>query len=123
MKTVLVVDDDPSIRLLLRDEFTELGLNVVTAVDGEEALISFDENDIDLVILDLKMPKVEGDEVLKILSQKSDVPVIVYSANIDSYEDLDRIHQNSYFVEKSSKLDELIEKVKLALDGFKKITG
>ncbi|MGA1845982.1 response regulator [Deferribacter abyssi] len=112
MKTVLVVDDDPSIRLLLRDELCDLKLNVVTAVDGEEALISFEENDIDLIILDLKMPKVEGDEVLKIVGQKSNVPVIVYSANIESYDGLDKLHKNVYYVEKSSNLDDLLCLVK-----------
>ncbi|KAA0259240.1 response regulator [Deferribacter autotrophicus] len=116
MKTVLIVDDDPSIRLLLRDELCDLKLNVITAVDGEEALISFEENDIDLVILDLKMPKVEGDEVLKVIGEKSNVPVILYSANIDSYEGLDKLHGNVYFVEKSSNLDDLISRVKNVLN-------
>ncbi|MGA1862252.1 response regulator [Deferribacter thermophilus] len=108
MKTVLVVDDDPSIRLLLRDELSDLGLNVMTAVDGEEALISFEENNIDLIVLDLSMPKLEGDKVLEVIAKKSEIPVIIYSANIDNYKGIENIHKNSYLIEKTANLSNLI---------------
>ncbi|BAI81023.1 conserved hypothetical protein [Deferribacter desulfuricans SSM1] len=119
MKTVLVVDDDSSVRLLLRDELNDIGLNVITAVDGEEALISFDENQIDLVILDLNMPKLKGDKVLEVISNKSDIPVIVYSANIDNYDGIEDLHSNLYLIEKSSDIEKLIDTVNLAINGKK----
>lgn len=89
MITVLIVEDDSDTRLLLRDEFCETGFNVITAVDGQEALISFKEEDIDLVILDVRMPKLDGKKVLEEIKKVDEyIPVILYTPNpydIDDY--------------------------------------
>ncbi|MBC7196978.1 MAG: response regulator [Deferribacterales bacterium] len=112
MITVLIVDDDSNIRLLLRDEFCELGFNTITAVDGEEALISFSEENIDLVILDIRMPKVDGKKVLEEIKKVDvDVPVILYTANpydIDDY----KKYKNVELVIKGADLTELKNTVK-----------
>ena len=54
--TILVVDDEPANRTLLRAMLTPLDVKVVLAADGEEALARFDEGNIDLVMLDVVMP-------------------------------------------------------------------
>ena len=111
MKTLLVVDDDESIRLLLRDEFCDLGYNVLTAVDGEEGLISFGENNIDAVILDMDISKVVGLDVLKqIRSENTTVPVVVYTANPEM---TTRIEEDGHtgVVIKSSDIENLKEAV------------
>lgn len=116
MKTLLVVDDDESIRLLLRDEFCDNGYNVVTAVDGEEGLVAFEEQNIDVVVLDLNMPKVTGEQVaLKLKSKAPEVPVVIYTANPERLEKHQDIKYDS-LVYKSSDLEELVEKVKKLAD-------
>ncbi|MGE4317779.1 MAG: response regulator [Deferribacterales bacterium] len=112
MKTLLVVDDDESIRLLLRDEFCDNGFNVVTAVDGEEGLVAFNEQNVDVVILDLDMPKLSGEEVALQLQQTApDKPVIIYTANPERLEHQIGIKYDSVVL-KSCDLQELVEKVK-----------
>ena len=111
MKTLLIVDDDEIIRLLLRDEFCDKDYNVVTAIDGEEALISFSEEDIDLVVLDLKMPKLDGNEVLnQIRKVDKDIPIILYTANPDSVNSINE-NLNYDVVVKSSDLSQIVNAV------------
>jgi len=111
VKTLLVVDDDESIRLLLRDEFCDNGYNVVTAVDGEEGVVAFNEQSIDVVVLDLNMPKLSGEEVAKKLKgQAPDVPVVIYTANPERLDDQEDVSYNS-LVYKSSDLEELVKQV------------
>lgn len=116
MKTLLVVDDDESIRLLLRDEFCDNGYNVVTAIDGEEGLVAFDEQHIDVVVLDLNMPKLTGEQVASRLKGKApEVPVVIYTANPERLEKQDDINYDS-LVYKSSDLEELVSKVAALAD-------
>lgn len=111
LKTLLVVDDDESIRLLLRDEFCDVGYNVVTAVDGEEGLVAFNEQNIDVVILDLDMPKLSGEEVaMQLYRQAPDVPVIIYTANPDRLESQIGLRYSSVVL-KSCDLEELVNRV------------
>ena len=112
MKTLLVVDDDESIRLLLRDEFCDCGFNVVTAIDGEEGLVAFNEQNVDLVILDLDMPKISGEEVaLKLQQTAPDKPVIIYTGNPERLKNQIGIKYDA-MVLKSCDLQELTERVK-----------
>lgn len=116
MKTILVVDDDANIRLLLRDDLWEKGYNVVTAVDGDEAVVSFAEEHVDLVILDIRMPKLNGIEVLKIIrGAKSEVPIIIYTANPDDLDDTSS-YGNTYKITKSSDMMELMNTVEKILN-------
>lgn len=116
MKTLLIVDDDSNIRLLLRDEFAERGYNVVTAVDGEEAVISFHEQSVDLVILDLRMPKLDGGGVLKtIRSSNKIVPIIIYTANPNDVPDYES-YGNVKILIKGADLSPLFEEVTKQID-------
>jgi DNA-binding response OmpR family regulator len=81
--SVLVVDDDPVILRLLQVNFDLEGIEVVTAVDGEEGLKLAQSNPPDLVISDIMMPKVNGLELLAALRSSPDtasLPVILLSA-------------------------------------------
>ncbi len=64
---ILVVDDEEALRTVLSTELTSEGYNVTTAADGNEAIEYVKENDYDLVLLDIKMPNVDGFEVLKFI--------------------------------------------------------
>lgn len=114
MNTLLIVDDDDNIRLLMRDEFCDLNYNVITAINGEEALISFSEESVDLVILDLRMPKLDGVQFLREIRKTSGVPIIVYTANPGDFNVGDYDHVE--MLTKSPDTGNLIEMVESTLN-------
>jgi two-component system, OmpR family, response regulator RpaB len=79
-ETILVVDDEASIRRILETRLSMIGYDVVTAADGEEALETFRETNPDLVVLDVMMPKLDGYGVCQELRKESDVPIIMLTA-------------------------------------------
>jgi adenylate cyclase len=86
MASVLIIDDDPVIQLLLRVNFEQDGYQVETASDGEEGLKKAKELQPDLTLLDVLMPKLDGIEVLKALRQDPatrDLTIALLSAKSD----------------------------------------
>ena len=81
--TILLVDDEESVQKLLTYPLERDGYRVVQARDGEEALRLFAEQSVDLVVLDLMLPKLDGFEVCKQLRASSSVPVIMLTARDD----------------------------------------
>ena len=77
---VLVVDDEPKIARLARDYLEKNGYRVVTAADGQSALIAARSEKPDLIILDLMLSIMDGREVCKTLRRESDVPIIMLTA-------------------------------------------
>jgi DNA-binding response OmpR family regulator len=86
--TILLVDDEDSVQKLLTYPLEREGFRVVPARDGEEALRRFAEEEIDLVVLDLMLPKLDGLEVCKRLRAESSVPIIMLTARDD---ELDKV--------------------------------
>lgn len=82
-KRILIVDDDPAILRLLSTNLKARGYEVVTAANGEESLEAVQRDFIDLIILDLMMPKVDGVEVCRRIREWSEVPIIILSARGD----------------------------------------
>jgi two-component system KDP operon response regulator KdpE len=82
-KSILIVDDDPAILRLLSMNLKARGYEIFTATDGEESLEAVQKDFIDLIILDLMMPKVDGVEVCRRVREWSDVPIIILSARGD----------------------------------------
>jgi DNA-binding response OmpR family regulator len=80
-KQILVVEDDDALRKLLLLTLKLDGYQVITACDGREALNLFSQNDIDCVLLDVNMPYVDGLEVCTELRKRTDVPIIMITAN------------------------------------------
>ena len=81
-KQILVVDDEPKMRRVLEIMLQKMGHRVLSAGNGREALAVFQANTIDLVITDLRMPEMDGIELLASLrAQESDVPVVVITAH------------------------------------------
>jgi len=115
-KKVLVVDDEEGIRFLYKEELEEEGCEVVLASNGEEALEKLDAcGDIDLVLLDIKMPGMDGVEVLRRIKEKSkDVPVILSTAYPHYKHEFGTWACDAYVV-KSSDLTELKEIIKEVL--------
>jgi DNA-binding response OmpR family regulator len=86
--TILLVDDEDSVQKLLAYPLEREGFRVLQARDGEEALARFAEEDVDLVVLDLMLPKLDGLEVCKRLRAESQVPIIMLTARDD---ELDKV--------------------------------
>ncbi len=81
--TILVVDDEPKIVKLARDYLENSGFHVLTAGDGSLALTIARQESLDLVVLDLNLPGMDGLEVCRRLRSASDVPIIMLTARID----------------------------------------
>ncbi len=81
-KQVLIVDDEPNLRKILSAQLTRDGYDVLTAEDGEQGLALLRENHIDMVITDLKMPKVDGMQLLReALTEMPDLPIVMITAH------------------------------------------
>ena len=79
-ETILVADDEASIRRILETRLSMIGYKVVTASDGKEALKLFRDYEPDLVVLDVMMPKLDGYGVCQELRKDSDVPIVMLTA-------------------------------------------
>jgi DNA-binding response OmpR family regulator len=80
---ILVVDDEEPIRKLLRVNLSLEGYGVVTASDGKRALELLPKYKPDMIILDIMMPSLNGFQVLEMIRQHSDVPVVMLTARED----------------------------------------
>ena len=80
---ILVVEDDQMIREGVCEYLSESGYEMVEAGDGREALARFDSDDIDLVILDIQIPHINGLDVLREIRRKSRLPVLILTAFSD----------------------------------------
>jgi two-component system, NtrC family, nitrogen regulation response regulator NtrX len=124
MANILVIDDERSIRNTLK-EVLEYEKHIIdVSSDGEEGLEMFSRKDYDAVLLDIKMPKMDGIEVLnKITSISTDIPVIMISGhgNIDTA--VEAIKKGAYdFIEKPLDLNRLLITIRNALDKSQLIT-
>lgn len=89
MIKILVVDDEERMRKLIKDFLSIKGYSVLEAGDGEEALRIFEsDKDVDLIILDVMMPKLDGYETLKEIRSYSKIPVIMLTAKSEERDEL-----------------------------------
>lgn len=88
--TVLVVDDESRMRKLIKDFLMQKGYSILEAADGEEALKVFEENEnkINLILLDVMMPKLDGWSVLRQIRQSSKLPIIMLTARGEEQDEL-----------------------------------
>ncbi|NLM05784.1 MAG: response regulator transcription factor [Tissierellia bacterium] len=86
MIRALIVDDNKQITEVLKGFAIKEDMEVDIAHDGEEALEKFQENEYDIILLDIMMPKIDGYEVLKKIRKVSQIPVILITAKGEDYE-------------------------------------
>ncbi|MBN1442225.1 MAG: response regulator, partial [Planctomycetes bacterium] len=111
MKTVLIADDEPNIRMLYRRELTDEGYQVMTASDAKEAIRIARETPPDLVILDIRMPGMDGLEAMdRILEENNELPIIINTA-FTAYRDSFLSWPADAYITKSADLSELKETV------------
>ena len=79
-ETILVVDDQSSVRQLLQEYLTEQGYHVLTAADGQVALYTARHDQPNLILLDIMMPKMDGYQFLRVYRQERQTPVIIITA-------------------------------------------
>lgn len=121
---ILIAEDEEVLLNVLKDRFEAEGWEVFVAKNGEEATNSIAKNSLDLVMLDLLMPKKDGFEVLKEVRSNAELknlPIIVLS-NLGGDEDIKKAIQlgaNDYFVKTQHPMSEVVEKVKKVLKGKK----
>ncbi|KJR41787.1 response regulator receiver protein [Candidatus Magnetoovum chiemensis] len=112
---ILIVDDDPHLRALYKEEFQDDGYEVFIASSGKEALDMFMEQLPDIVTLDILMPGMDGIEVLrKMKEKKPQLPVIMSTAY--DYRDDFAVWASDAYVVKSADLTELKSTVKRLLN-------
>jgi len=118
MSRILVIDDEQSIRNSLKEVLEYEKYEVDLATEGREALEMFEKNQYDVVLCDIKMPKMDGVEVLEeIYRQTTDIPIIMISGhgNIDTA--VESIKKGAYdFIEKPLDLNRLLITIKNALE-------
>ena len=87
-RTILIADDDPHIRQLLAFAFAKAGLDTIEADDGEAVLALVERQRVDLVVLDINMPRMDGLETCRRLRAAGDLPILFLSSRDD---EIDRV--------------------------------
>jgi DNA-binding NtrC family response regulator len=115
--TILVADDEKNIREGLREAIALDGYEVITAADGQEAQEAITRGEVDLLITDLKMPRLSGEELLKsVTAQFPTLPVIILTGHGTIESAVQAMHDGAYdFLTKPVNLDRLSLLVKRAL--------
>jgi two-component system KDP operon response regulator KdpE len=115
--TILVVDDEPPIRRLLRTSLASRNFNVLEAADGQAALAWIEQGEPDLVILDLGLPDIGGLELIRMLREGgSAVPILVLSSRADEKGKVEALDLGADdYVTKPFGTDELFARIRAAL--------
>src|SRR5256884_199163 len=113
---ILVVDDDPKIVTLVRTYLEREGFSVVTAGDGRAALAAVGESKPRLIVLDIMLPELDGLALMRILRERSEVPIVLLSARGSTADRVYGIHEGAddYLVKPFSPA-ELVVRVKAVL--------
>jgi DNA-binding response OmpR family regulator len=113
---ILVVDDDPKIVSLVKTYLEREGFRVVTATDGVAALRSFNNDQPGLIVLDLMLPELDGLALLRIIRERSSVPIVMVSARGAVADRVPGIHQGADdYLAKPFSPAELVVRVKAVL--------
>jgi two-component system KDP operon response regulator KdpE len=114
--TVLVVDDEPPIRRLLRTSLTAQGYRIVEAGDAAAALVEIRNHEPDIVILDLGLPDADGLSVIETVRQSSAVPIIVLSSRGDERGKVEALDLGADdYLTKPFGMAELVARIRAAL--------
>jgi len=109
---ILIIEDNENERLLYKEELEKEGYEVLTASSGKEGLSFIEKEKLDIIILDLRMPEMDGLEVLgKILSKRKNLPVIIYTSYSQYRNNFLSWAADAYII-KSSDMVELKNKIR-----------
>jgi two-component system nitrogen regulation response regulator NtrX len=118
MPAILIIDDEKAIRNVLKEILSNEGFTVDEATDGEEGLKKFTSGSYDVVLCDIKMPKVDGIEFLqKVIDSQSEVPVIMISGHGNIETAVDAVKKGAFdYISKPPDLNRLLITIRNALD-------
>ena len=113
---ILLVEDDQSICEMVEKYLTKEGFSITTANDGEQAIVQFSQGSFDLILLDIMLPNLDGLEAMKIIREKSSIPIVIMSAKD---QDIDKalglgLGADDY-ISKPFSMIELLARVKAAI--------
>ena len=117
-QTIALIDDDRNILTSISIALEKEGFNVQTYLDGESALIGLSRTPPDLAVVDIKMPKMDGEELLKKLRKKTSLPIIFLTSKDDEIDELLSLKLGADdFVKKSGgfSIKVLIERIRVQL--------
>lgn len=116
MNKILIVEDDTSINEMIRDTLSKKGIDCVQAFSGTEAILQTNMNKFDVIILDLMLAGLSGEQVLQKVREKSKTPIIILSAKdeLDSKVDLLTMGADDY-ITKPCDIKELVARVSVWL--------
>lgn len=121
-KTILIIEDDSSIAELQKDYLEVAGFAVCVCVNGLEGLRALQENEVDLLILDIMLPGMDGLEILRSMKEDKDIPVLLVSAK---KEEIDKIKGLSLgaddYITKPFSPGELVARVKAHLENYERL--
>ncbi|MCT4583837.1 MAG: response regulator transcription factor [Peptostreptococcaceae bacterium] len=87
-QTILVIEDEDNIRKIIADYFKAKDFDVIEAVDGKDGITKFEKEEVDLVILDIMMPLLDGWSVCRRIRKKSNTPIIMLTARTEEDDEL-----------------------------------
>ncbi|MDP4158957.1 MAG: response regulator transcription factor [Bacillota bacterium] len=121
-KKILIIEDDSSIAELQKDYLEVADFEVSVCADGSEGIKTLQENDVDLLILDIMLPGIDGLEILRSMKEDKDIPVLLVSAK---KEEIDKIKGLSLgaddYITKPFSPGELVARVKAHLENYERL--
>lgn len=117
MANILIVDDEPDVRMVLREILQLAEFDVVEAEDGKDAVKAVKKGGVDLVVLDIMMPEMDGLQAAHEIRRFSEVPIIVVSVKDDATTKgmAKKLYGVDYFITKPFPNKTLVDSVKKAL--------
>lgn len=113
MKKILIVEDDTSINNLIKELLIQNNYEVLSAYSGTEAMSILEKENIDLILLDLMLPGINGEEII---TQIKEIPIIVLSAKINSEDKINCLLNGANdYITKPFNTDELLARIKVQL--------
>ena len=115
-RTILVVDDEPNLRKMIRVYLEQEGYRIIEAANGRDALFTARHEKPDLIILDLMMPEMNGYEFMRLLNREADTPVIMLTAKVEDQDKIVGLELGADdYVTKPFNLRELFARVRAVL--------
>jgi DNA-binding response OmpR family regulator len=116
MATILIIEDDMIIHSLIKETLNLHGFNTISAYSGTEGKLLFEQNQVELVLLDLMLPGMNGEEFLKDIRQRSTVPVMVISAKNDQDSKLELLLNGADdYITKPFDVKELMARIQIQI--------
>ena len=113
---ILIIEDNEEINDILKEAVTGAGYEAIQSFSGSEGMLRFTSEDFDMVLLDLILPGIKGEEVLQKIKEKSDIPVIVLSAKTDIEGKVNLLRQGaSDYITKPFDVREVLARIDLHL--------